>query len=86
MSDATCLPGLRRDAELVVAVCMSVEPDDVVTIITDDDHLDEANALAQVVVERGGYPGDRQQRASGAAGDRRHDASRWPRRATCTRR
>ena len=35
---------------------MSVEPDDVVTIITDDDHLDEANALAQVVVERGGYP------------------------------
>src|SRR5688572_22037163 len=35
---------------------MSVEPDDVVTIITDDDHLDEANALAQVVVERGGFP------------------------------
>src|SRR6187401_3804128 len=35
---------------------MSVQPDDVVTIITDDDHLDEANALAQVVVERGGFP------------------------------
>src|SRR3954465_1083830 len=56
MSDTTLSPGLRRDAELVAAVCMSVEADDVVTIITDDDHLDEANALAQVVVERGGYP------------------------------
>ncbi|MCA9863990.1 MAG: aminopeptidase, partial [Thermomicrobiales bacterium] len=48
--------GLRRDAELVAAVCMSVEPDDVVTIITDDAHMAEANALAQVVVERGGFP------------------------------
>ena len=65
---------------------MSVEPDDVVTIITDDDHLTEANALAQVVVERGGFPVICQQRASGAAGHRRHDASRWPRRAICTRR
>ena len=53
---ANCRQGLRRDAELVVGVCMSVEPDDVVTIITDDDHLDEADALAQIVVERGGYP------------------------------
>ena len=48
--------GLRRDAELVAAVCMSVEPDDVVTIITDDAHMTEANALAQIVVERGGFP------------------------------
>ena len=48
--------GLRRDAELVVAVCMSVEKDDVVTIITDDAHLTEADALAQIVVERGGFP------------------------------
>src|SRR5688500_936880 len=56
VSNATLSPGLRRDAELVAAVCMSVEPDDVVTIITDDNHLDEANALAQVVVERGGFP------------------------------
>ena len=55
-SNGKLSPGLRRDAELVASVCMSVEPDDVVTIITDDDHLDEANALAQVVVERGGYP------------------------------
>jgi leucyl aminopeptidase (aminopeptidase T) len=48
--------GLRRDAELVVGVCMSVEKDDVVTIITDDAHLTEASALAQIVVERGGFP------------------------------
>src|SRR5918999_3847217 len=55
-SNGNLSPGLRRDAELVALVCMSVEPDDVVTIITDDDHLHEANALAQVVVERGGFP------------------------------
>src|SRR5215210_2497265 len=55
-SNGKLSPGLRRDAELVTSVCMSVEPDDVVTIITDDDHLQEANALAQVVVERGGFP------------------------------
>lgn len=47
---------LRRDAELVVGVCMSVAKDDVVTIITDDAHLKEADALAQVAVERGGIP------------------------------
>ena len=47
---------LRRDAELVVGVCMSVEKDDVVTIITDDAHVTEADALAQIVVERGGFP------------------------------
>ena len=29
---------IRKDAELVVDVCMSVDADDVVTIITDDDH------------------------------------------------
>ncbi|MCC6313531.1 MAG: hypothetical protein IT337_05925, partial [Thermomicrobiales bacterium] len=45
--------GLRRDAELVVGVCMSVEQNDVVTIITDDAHASEADALAQIVVERG---------------------------------
>lgn len=49
-------PNLRRDAEIVVATCMSVDADDVVTIITDNDHLVEADALAQIVVERGGYP------------------------------
>jgi leucyl aminopeptidase (aminopeptidase T) len=47
---------LRRDAELVVGVCMSVGEGDVVTIVTDDAHLTEASALAQVVVERGGFP------------------------------
>ena len=47
---------LRRDAELVVDVCMSVGRDDVVTIITDDDHGDEAAALAEVCVERGAFP------------------------------
>ncbi len=54
MADLT--PGLRRDAELVVGVCMSVDKDDVVTIITDDAHRTEADALAQIVVERGGFP------------------------------
>jgi leucyl aminopeptidase (aminopeptidase T) len=53
---ADLTPGLRRDAELVVGVCMSVGEGDVVTIIADDAHLTEASALAQVVVERGGFP------------------------------
>jgi leucyl aminopeptidase (aminopeptidase T) len=56
MAESTLSPGLRRDAELVAGVCMSVAPGDVVTIITDDAHRNEANALAQVVVERGGFP------------------------------
>ena len=48
--------GLRQDAELIVGLCMSVEEGDTVTIITDNDHLTEADALAQIVVERGGFP------------------------------
>lgn len=48
--------GLRRDAELIVDTCMSVTQGDVVTIITDDTHLREADALAGVVVDRGGFP------------------------------
>jgi len=48
--------GMRRDAELVVGVCMSVEKDDVVTIITDDGHREQADALAQIAVERGAFP------------------------------
>jgi leucyl aminopeptidase (aminopeptidase T) len=48
--------GLRRDAELVVDVCMSVGKDDVVTIITDDAHREQAEALAQIAVERGAFP------------------------------
>lgn len=47
---------LRRDAELVVDTCMSVEKDDVVTIITDDAHRLQAEALSQIVVERGAFP------------------------------
>ncbi len=47
---------LKRDAELVIDVCMSVEKDDVVTIITDNAHRPEADALAQVALERGAFP------------------------------
>lgn len=47
---------LRRDAELVVDVCMSVEEDDVVTIITDNAHRQQAEALGQVALERGAFP------------------------------
>jgi leucyl aminopeptidase (aminopeptidase T) len=47
---------LRQDAELVVDVCMSVEQDDVVTIITDDAHRRQAEAVAEIAVERGAFP------------------------------
>jgi leucyl aminopeptidase (aminopeptidase T) len=47
---------LLKDAALIVDVCMSVEEDDVVTIICDDEHTAEAAAVAEVVVERGGWP------------------------------
>jgi leucyl aminopeptidase (aminopeptidase T) len=47
---------VRKDAELVVDVCMSVADDDVVTIICDNDHRGEADALAGVVVDRGAWP------------------------------
>jgi len=53
---ATAVDTLRKDAELVVDVCMSVEPDDVVTIISDDDHREQADAVARVCVERGAWP------------------------------
>mgnify|MGYP001099798087 CR=1 FL=1 len=49
-------PKLRADAELVVDVCMSVENEDVVTIITDDAHKDQASSIAEVVVDRGAFP------------------------------
>src|SRR5919201_2024384 len=45
-----------KDAMLVVDVCISVETDDVVTIICDDEHASQAAAIAEVVVERGGWP------------------------------
>ncbi len=47
---------LEKDAQLVVDTCMSVEADDVVTIITDDAHLNQADAIARVAVERGAFP------------------------------
>src|SRR5437764_5642848 len=47
---------LKKDAALIVDVCMSVEDGDVVTIICDDEREDEARAVADVVVERGGWP------------------------------
>src|SRR6266851_3828948 len=47
---------LLKDAALIVDVCMSVEEGDVVTIICDDEHTAEAAAVAEVVVERGGWP------------------------------
>ncbi len=47
---------IRSDAELVVDVCMSVEKDDVVTIITDDAHDDQAHVVAEVCVDRGAWP------------------------------
>jgi leucyl aminopeptidase (aminopeptidase T) len=53
---ATALDTLTTDAALVVDVCMSVEADDVVTIICDDEHGDQAAALAQVCLERGAWP------------------------------
>ena len=53
---ATATDNLLKDAALVVDVCMSVERDDVVTIICDDEHAEQAGAVARVVVERGGWP------------------------------
>jgi leucyl aminopeptidase (aminopeptidase T) len=47
---------LLKDAALIVDVCMSVEEGDVVTIICDDEHTEQAAAVADVVVERGGTP------------------------------
>jgi leucyl aminopeptidase (aminopeptidase T) len=53
---ASSAESIRKDAELVVDVCMSVEADDVVTIITDDDHADQAKVVADVCVDRGAWP------------------------------
>src|SRR5437588_11825937 len=47
---------LLKDAALIVDVCFSVEEGDVVTIICDDHREEEARAVAEVVVERGGWP------------------------------
>jgi len=47
---------IRKDAELVVDVCMSIEENDVVTIICDNEHRTEADALAAVALDRGAWP------------------------------
>jgi leucyl aminopeptidase (aminopeptidase T) len=47
---------IRKDAELVVDVCMSVEADDVVTVICDNEHREQADALASVALDRGAWP------------------------------
>src|SRR6478672_6576847 len=54
--DIPSADAVRSDAELVVDVCMSVEKDDVVTIITDDEHEDQARVVAEVCVDRGAWP------------------------------
>ncbi len=53
MADAAAI---KSDAELVVDVCMSVEADDVVTIITDDENEHLARVLNEVCLERGAWP------------------------------
>lgn len=47
---------LLNEAALIVDFCMSIGKDEVVTIITDNAHRPQADALARVVVERGAYP------------------------------
>jgi len=47
---------MRKSAELVVDVCFAVKEGDVVTIITDDRRKEEADMVATVVSERGGWP------------------------------
>jgi leucyl aminopeptidase (aminopeptidase T) len=47
---------MRKSAELVVDVCFAVKEGDVVTIITDNRRKEEADMVATVVSERGGWP------------------------------
>ena len=56
MATVTEADSLLKDAALVVDVCMSVEEGDVVTIICDDEHTEQARAVADVCVERGAWP------------------------------
>jgi leucyl aminopeptidase (aminopeptidase T) len=53
---ALAIDNLVKDAALVVDVCMSVEDGDVVTIISDDEHTEQAQAVAEVCLERGAWP------------------------------
>ena len=56
MATVVAHDALLADAALIVDVCMSIEEGDVVTIICDDDRQNEAEAVAQLVVERGAWP------------------------------
>jgi leucyl aminopeptidase (aminopeptidase T) len=56
MATAIATEDLLKDAALIVDVCMSVEENDVVTIICDDEHSEQAHAVAEVCVERGAWP------------------------------
>ena len=56
MATAVESESLLKDAALIVDVCMSVEADDVVTIICDDENEEQARAVAEVCVERGAWP------------------------------
>jgi leucyl aminopeptidase (aminopeptidase T) len=56
MATVTGTDNLLKDAALIVDVCMSVEEGDVVTIICDDEHAEQARVVADVCVERGAWP------------------------------
>lgn len=47
---------LKKDAALILDTCMSVEAGHIVTIICDDAHVREANALAELAAARGAFP------------------------------
>ena len=46
---AVTTSSLIEDATLVVDVCMSVEEGDIVTIICDDEHREQAAVIADIV-------------------------------------
>lgn len=54
MSDLS--EGMRKDAALILDVCFTLEKDDIVTIICDNENRAGADALAQMAVERGAFP------------------------------
>ena len=81
---------LLKDAALIVDVCFSVEEGDTVTIICDDDREEEAKAVAEVVLERGGWPvvmnnemQVRRGRAASSASPRARAGPRSRRRSRC---
>lgn len=53
---ASASEALQREAALIVDTCVSIQAGEVVTIITDNAHRPQADALAQVVVDREAFP------------------------------